>query len=74
MNYSIILKIIGWVLQLEGLFFLLPAITGFLYGETTDALIYLGLGMLCVLFGACYASAKGSAPPFMQRRASLPWH
>lgn len=52
MNYSIILKIIGWVLQLEGLFFLLPAITGFLYGETTDALIYLGLGMLCVLFGA----------------------
>lgn len=52
MNYSIILKIIGWVIQLEGIFFLPPAITGLLYGEVTDALIYLGLGAACSLSGS----------------------
>lgn len=51
MNYSIILKIIGWVIQLEGIFFLPPALTGFLYGEVTDALIYLGLGVVCIVLG-----------------------
>ncbi len=51
MNYSIILKIIGWVIQLEGVFFLLPALTGFLYRETKDALIYLSLGAVCILLG-----------------------
>ena len=51
MNYSIILKILGWVVQLEGIFFVPPAITGFLYGETKDALVYLLLGfsVICIL-------------------------
>ncbi len=51
MNYSIIVKIIGWVIQLEGIFFLPPALTGFLYGELHDALVYLLLGALCILTG-----------------------
>lgn len=64
MNYSIILKIIGWVIQLEGLFFLPPAVTGFLYGETKDALIYLGLGALCVLFGGLLRLCKKTNTTF----------
>lgn len=52
MNYSIILKILGWVVQLEGIFFVPPAITGFLYGETKDALVYLLLGAFCFGIGS----------------------
>ena len=58
MNYSVILKIIGWVIQLEGIFFLPSALTGFLYREIKDALIYLGLGALCILLGGLLRMRK----------------
>ena len=51
MNYSIILKIIGWVIQLEGIFFLPPALTGFLFGEIKDGVIYLILSVFCIALG-----------------------
>lgn len=51
MNHAIIFKIIAWVIQLEGVCFLPPAITGILYRETADALIYSVLGVLCILAG-----------------------
>ena len=64
MNYSIILKIIGWVIQLEGIFFLLPSLTGFLYGEIKDALIYLALGALCILLGGLIRMHKNKKTTF----------
>lgn len=64
MNYSIILKIIGWVIQLEGIFFLPPAITGFIYGEIKDALIYLGLGTLCIVLGSLIRLRKNNKTTF----------
>ena len=33
MNYWIIAYIMGWVLNFEGAFLLLPAVTAFIYGE-----------------------------------------
>lgn len=51
MNYLLIFHILGWVIQLEGIFFLPPAITGFLYGELTDALVYLALAIICTGLG-----------------------
>lgn len=67
MNYSIILKIIGLVIQLEGIFFLPPAITGFLYGEIKDALIYLGLGVLCILLGGILRIHKTKRTAFFAK-------
>ena len=64
MNYSIIIKIIGWVIQLEGIFFLPPALTGLLYREYKDALIYLLLGAvgLPVFSGYMAGISRFAAP------------
>ncbi|MBR6537818.1 MAG: TrkH family potassium uptake protein [Lachnospiraceae bacterium] len=58
MNYSIIFKIIGWIIQLEGIFFLPPALTGFLFGETKDAVVYLILATLCIVLGGLIRMRK----------------
>ncbi|MCH5272832.1 MAG: TrkH family potassium uptake protein [Lachnospiraceae bacterium] len=60
MNYLMIFHILGWVIQLEGIFFLPPAITGFCYGEITDALIYLALGVGCMVLGRLFRLRKSS--------------
>lgn len=67
MNYSIIIKIIGWVLLLEGIFFLLPALTGFLYGELKDALIYLLLGAVCIVLGGLLRMHKNKKTAFFAK-------
>jgi len=64
MNYSIIVKIIGWVVQLEGIFFLPPALTGFIYKEYHDALIYLLLGAVCILSGGLIRLRKTKKTAF----------
>ena len=64
MNYSIIIKIIGWVIQLEGIFFLPPALTGFIYKEYTDALIYLLLGGFCIVTGGLLRFIKNKKNSF----------
>lgn len=64
MNYSIILKIIGWVIQLEGIFFLPPAITGLFFGERYDALIYMILGASGILLGGLIRLHKSSKTTF----------
>jgi len=67
MNYSIIIKIIGWVIELEGVFFLPSAITGFLYGELKDALTYLALAGFCILFGELIRSRKTEKNTFFAK-------
>ena len=42
MNFAILSFIIGFILQFEALFLLLPWIVGMIYGEYHVALIYLG--------------------------------
>ena len=46
MNFAILSFIIGFILQFEALFLLLPWIVGMIYGEYHVALIYLVLVML----------------------------
>ena len=41
MNFAILSFIIGFILQFEALFLLLPWIVGMIYGEYHVALIYL---------------------------------
>lgn len=64
MNYLLIFHILGWVIQLEGIFFLPPAITGFLYGEINDAIVYLLLGLLCAASGRLLRLCKNSNSTF----------
>ena len=51
MNFSIIIMILGTIILLTGGFFLLPVITGVIYGEYHIALIYLFLGGAYVVCG-----------------------
>ena len=63
MNGSIIRYILGQILKLEGIFMLVPTITGAIYGEK-EALIYLGVGAFCSLFGLMIARKKPSNDVF----------
>lgn len=67
MNYSIIIKIIGWVIQLEGVCFLPSAITGFFYGEVKDGLTYLALGGACILLGELIRRRKTTNNTFFAK-------
>lgn len=48
MNIKGITRILGFVLGLEGLFFLLPALVGLIYKEYNGAAIYFLLAVICV--------------------------
>lgn len=51
MNFAIVRYIIGFLLQFEAAFLLLPTIVGFLYGETRAAISFFITAVLCFLFG-----------------------
>ncbi len=51
MNFSIVRFIVGWVLQFEAAFLLLPALVGVLYGERRPSLAFLAAAALCLIFG-----------------------
>ncbi len=51
MNLKGVLRILGFVVGLEGFFFLLPALVGLIYGEYPAVLIYLVTGAICMLLG-----------------------
>ena len=51
MNFAILSFIIGFILQFEALFLLLPWIVGMIYGEYHVALIYLVTAAICFILG-----------------------
>lgn len=51
MNFSIVRFIIGWVLEFEGIFLLLPALVGALYREGRASLSFLAIAVLCLVCG-----------------------
>lgn len=51
MNMRIVLYILGWILQFEAGFLLLPTLVGFVYQEHTPALIYLSIALVCLVLG-----------------------
>ena len=50
MNYSIISYIIGWILNFEALFMLLPCIVAVIYKESSGWAFVLAM-LLCLLIG-----------------------
>lgn len=57
MNYRIILYIVGWVLNIEAAFMLLPILTGALYGEP-DLWAFVVTGALCLAIGGALTFRK----------------
>ena len=51
MNHKVIFYIIGWILKFESFFLLLPAVTGLLYQELPDGLIYALVALFCFILG-----------------------
>ena len=43
--------IIGWILQIEAAFLLLPAIVGFCYGEKEKSLVFIATALGSFLLG-----------------------
>lgn len=52
MNISVIIYIIGWILEFEAAFLLLPAIVGLLYAEYNSLATYLFISLLCLACGS----------------------
>lgn len=50
MNYKMIRYVLGWVLRVEGVLMLLPALIGLIYREQTGW-VYLAMAFVCVTFG-----------------------
>ena len=48
MNSKGIIRILGFVVGLEGVFFLLPALIGLIYKEFFGSVVYLCTGLICV--------------------------
>jgi len=51
MNFAIVRYIIGWILQFEAAFLLLPALTGAIYHEAREVLAFLITALLCFVVG-----------------------
>lgn len=51
MNFSIVRYIMGWILEFESAFLLLPTLVGILYGETNPALAFIASALITFLTG-----------------------
>ena len=51
MNFTMVTYIIGWILQIEAAFMLLPAIVGFFYNEADKSFIYIVTALASFLVG-----------------------
>ena len=51
MNFAVVRFIIGWVLEFEAAFLLLPSLVGIFYGEYTVSRAFVGTAALCLICG-----------------------
>lgn len=76
MNYSIILYIVGWVLNFEGAFLLLPALTALVYRES-DGFIFFACSIASFFLGFLITRKKPKNKRFYAREGfvicSLTW-
>ena len=66
MKYSTIGYILGQVLKFEGIFMLLPFLTGMIYHEN-EAYSYLIIGIICFVLGCLITLKKGKQPQIFNR-------
>ncbi len=51
MNFAIVRFIVGWILEFEAMFLLLPAIVAAIYKEWTGVFAFIATALLCIVFG-----------------------
>ena len=77
MNISMIRYILAYILCFEGAFLTLPAMVGFYYGETKDALIYIALAGIVFAIGMLGKIKKPKSESFFAKdgfvSVSLSW-
>lgn len=66
MNTSIVRRVLGWLLALEGAFMLLPFVVGLIYRED-NTWYFLGVGLAAVLLGLALAYKKAVSTVFYMR-------
>ena len=57
MNYAMIRYLIGWMLGVESVFLLLPALTAIVYQEPVVA-AYLGTAAICLAIAALFCHKR----------------
>ena len=76
MNYSMIRYILAWVFTFEGMFLMLPAVVGGIYGEK-QGLVYLAIAAGCLLVGTLSRIRKIRSKVFYSKEGfvavSLSW-
>ena len=60
MNRSIIIYMLGWIMNMEAIFMTLPVITAVVYRESIG-FIYLGVAVVCGLLGFFRAPGRSHA-------------
>ena len=60
MNYSIIIYIIGMILEIEAVFMTLPAITALIYQETSGVAFLITIA-LCLVTCPCFSPSEKPA-------------
>ncbi|MBQ4536585.1 MAG: TrkH family potassium uptake protein [Lachnospiraceae bacterium] len=58
MNFSMVFYIIGWILEFESAFLILPALCGVIYGEFTPALAFLSTALFTFAVGCILKRKK----------------
>lgn len=66
MNHAMVRYLIGWMLGVESLFLLLPALTAILYREHV-VLSYLGTALICLALAALFCHKKPANTRFYAR-------
>ena len=66
MNHAMVRYLIGWMLGVESLFLLLPALTAILYREHV-VLAYLGTALICLALAALFCHKKPANTRFYAR-------
>lgn len=67
MNYSIIFYIIGWILNLEAAFMLLPCMTAVIYGEKSGFAFLITMAV-CVAIGIPLTLKKTQKKSLLHKR------
>jgi trk system potassium uptake protein TrkH len=70
MNKSIILHILGWILNFEAAFMVLPVIVAIIYGEKSGAAFLITIG-LCLLFGIPLSLMKPKSRVFYAKEGFI---
>ncbi|MCI8497045.1 MAG: TrkH family potassium uptake protein [Clostridiales bacterium] len=70
MNFSVMIKTLGWVITFEGIFLFLPCLVALIYGES-EGIAYLIVMGLCLLLGLILTRKKADKAAFYAKEGFI---